>query len=160
MSAHTITVTRQLPAPADQLFVRLCDLDAHRNLAAPHIDVVRLRGPRGARTGGEVELRGPLGIRIRATTAVRAARFPRELTGTAATGRGTTATMRWELEPAGSRTVATARLVVQPRGTLHRLLLLAGGRPWLRRRLATAIERLAAAAPARVAAGEREVAAA
>ena len=146
MTTRTISVTRQVPVPADELFARLCDLDAHRDLAAPHIDVLHLRGPRGARTGGDVELRGPLGIRLRATTMVRAARFPRELSGTAATGRGTTATLRWLLEPAGSRTYATALLVVHPRGALHRLLLLAGGRPWLRRRLATAIERLPAQA--------------
>ncbi len=149
MSATTIVATGRVRAPRDRVFARLCDLDAHRGLAAPHIDVVELHGPRGARTGGDVELRGPAGIRLRATTAVRSATYPHELTGSAATDGGTTATLCWRLDDAGPETHVTGLMRVEPRRPLDRLLLALGGRVWLRRRLATAIRRLV---PAREAA--------
>ncbi len=142
MSATTVLAEGRVPAPRERVFARLCDLDAHRGLAAPHIDVLALRGPRGARTGGDVELHGPLGIRLRATTTVRSAAYPRELRGSAATEGGTTATLCWRLEDAGAATRVTALLSVEPRRPLDRLLLALGGRTWLRRRLATAIRRL------------------
>jgi hypothetical protein len=145
MSATTILASGEVPAPRERLFARLCDLDAHRGLAAPHIAILSLRGPQGARTGGDVELRGPAGIRLRATTAVHAATYPRELRGAATTDDGTTATLSWRLDDAGARTRVTARLSVEPRRPLDRLLLAAGGRLWLRLRLRTAIRRLAAA---------------
>ena len=150
MSAATIRAEGLVPSTRDALFARLCDLDGHRGLAAPHIAILRLRGPRGARTGGDVELRGPLGVRLRATTAVRTVLLPRELSGTATTARGTTATLCWRLdEVARAQTRVTAVMTVQPRGAVDRLLLRAGGARWLHRRLVTAIGRLAAAETSR-----------
>ena len=145
MTAAPISATGRVSAPPDVVFRRLCDLDAHHDLAAPHIEVLGLRGPRGARTGGAVALRGPLGVRLRARTRVRTAEFPRELSGTAEADGGTIAALAWHLEPDGARTELTVRLTVRPARAWHRLLLAFGGRLWLRRRLATAIERLAAA---------------
>lgn len=148
MSATTTRVTRPVPAAAHIVFARLCDLDAHRDLAAPHIEILDLEGPAGARTGGVVQLNGPLGINVRARTAVCAASYPHELAGTARTEAGTVGTITWRLEPGEDATTVTAELDAQPRTACDRLLLAAGGRAWLRRRLATAIDRLGAMAAA------------
>jgi hypothetical protein len=126
----------------ETVFERLCDLDAHRDLAAPHIEILDLHGPAGARTGGVVRLNGPLGINVKATTRVRAAHPPHELAGTALTEDGSTGTLTWRLEPGEGATSVTAELATQPRSSRDRLLLSAGGRKWLRRRLAGAIDRL------------------
>ena len=136
-----IKVTGRVPAPPAAVFERLADLDAHDGLAAPHIRVLDLHGPRGRRTGGLVELCGPLGVRLRARTRVRSAEFPRELGGTLDTASATRATLHWRLAPEPGRTAVTAELCVDP-APAHRVLLALGGRVWLRRRLATAIDRL------------------
>ena len=138
-----IEAAAALPAPAPDVFERLCDLDAHHGLAAPHIEVLALDGERGGRTGGLVRLNGPLGISMLARTRVRAARFPVELSGSAVADGGTTAELVWRLEPLAGRSVLRSELTVRPRRRTHRLLLAIGGRRWLRRRLTTAIERLA-----------------
>ncbi|HEX8120878.1 MAG TPA: hypothetical protein VF549_06390 [Solirubrobacteraceae bacterium] len=69
MTATTIRVSADVPAPAESVFRRLSDLDAHRHLASPGIEVLSLDGRRGARTGGLVRLNGPLGLRVMARTA-------------------------------------------------------------------------------------------
>lgn len=142
MTATTIRVTGSTPAPADAVFRRLRDLDAHRDLAAPHIEILDLRGPRGARTGGVVQLNGPLGVQVRACTTLRATLAAREITGTARTDHGSTGTLTWRLEAGGDETVVTADLTARARSARDALLLAIGGRWWLRRRLATAIDRL------------------
>lgn len=131
-------------APPGQVFHRLRDLDAHRDLAAPHIEILELYGPRGARRGGSVRLNGPLGLRRAARTRVRGAEFPHRLTGTADAGGGTCATLSWSLGPDAAGTGVEVTLEVAPGTVGDRLLLMAGGRTWLRRRLRIAIRRLAA----------------
>jgi hypothetical protein len=142
-----VTATASVPATPEALFSELSDLDAHGRLAAPHVEIQDLHGPRGARTGGIVRLNGPLGLRVVAQTRVRTARPGRELSGTVRTDSGTTGTLTWRLEPRGAHTIVTARLTAEP-GSLRDLCLLsAGGRRWLRCRLRTAIGRLCAADP-------------
>ncbi|HEV2812191.1 MAG TPA: SRPBCC family protein [Solirubrobacteraceae bacterium] len=142
MSATTIRVSADVPAPAERVFRRLSDLDAHRDLASPGIEVLSLHGRRGARTGGLVRLNGPLGVRVMARTRVCDAQFPRLLSGEAATPDGTTASLAWHLEPRGRATTVAVVLTARPRSARHRALLALGGRVWLRRHLATAIRRL------------------
>ena len=142
MSTTTIRMSADVPASAESVFRRLSDLDAHRHLASPGIEVLSLQGRPGARTGGFVRLNGPLGIRVTARTRVRAAQFPRVLSGDASTPDGTTASLAWHLEPHGPETTVAVVLTAQPRSARHRALLALGGRLWLRRRLATAIRRL------------------
>lgn len=142
MNAMRIRVAGAIEAPPHRVFAALCDLDAHRDLASPHIEVLDLHGPAGARTGGVVRLNGPLGIRLDARTSVRTARFPSELAGSARTDSGSTGELTWRLEPRDAHTLVTAELTAQPSGRRDALLLRAGGRTWLRRRLATAISRL------------------
>ena len=142
MTATTIRVAGTVPAPPEAVFSKLIDLDAHPRLAWPHIEIEDLHGPLGARTGGVVRLNGPLGVRIRARTAVGTASYARELSGTARTDTGTTGTLTWRLEPSGSQTLVTAHLTADARTLRDRCLLRLGGRRWLRRRLRTAIDRL------------------
>lgn len=142
MTATTIRVSADVPAPAETVFRHLSDLDAHRHLASPGIEVLSLHGRRGARTGGVVRLNGPLGVRLTARTRVRTAEFPHLLSGEADTRDGTTASLAWHLEPRGPETTVAVVLTARPRSARHRALLALGGRLWLRRRLATAIRRL------------------
>jgi uncharacterized protein YndB with AHSA1/START domain len=142
MTATTIRVSADVPAPAESVFRRLSDLDAHRHLASPGIEVLSLDGRRGARTGGLVRLNGPLGLRVTARTRVRSAEFPRLLSGEAETPDGTVASLAWHLEPQGAATNVAVVLTARPRSARHRAMLALGGRVWLRRRLATAIRRL------------------
>jgi uncharacterized protein YndB with AHSA1/START domain len=143
MSTTTIRASGQVAAPIEAVFRELSDLDAHRELAAPHIEIVDLHGPPGARTGGVVRLNGPLGVQKTARTAVRSATFPHELSGKAWDGDGSSGTLTWRLAPDDERTLVTAELTVRAGSARDALLLAAGGRAWLRRCLTTAIGRLA-----------------
>lgn len=143
MSTMTIRATGHVAAPVEDVFRELSDLDAHRELATPHIEILDLDGPPGARTGGVVQLNGPLGVQKRARTAVRSADFPHELSGSAWDGDGSAGTLTWRLAPDEDHTIVTAELTVEPGNARDTFLLAAGGRAWLRRCLSTAIGRLA-----------------
>jgi uncharacterized protein YndB with AHSA1/START domain len=147
MSPTKIRVAGHVPAPVEAVFRELSDLDAHRELATPYMEILDLHGPLGARTGGLVQLNGPLGVQKTARTAVRSARFPYELSGRAWDTDGSASTLTWRLAPDDDHTVVTAELTVRPGSRRDALLLAAGGSAWLRRCLATAIGRLAKPAP-------------
>lgn len=141
----TIAVDADLPARPDSLFRFLADLDNHRRLVDGRLEIVELDGPPGRRTGGRVEMHGPLGIHRTASTRVEHAERDRELSGTASVSEATSARLIWTLSPRERGT--SVRLAVEVKaGTLRdRALLALGGRAWLRRRFAEALRRLAAA---------------
>ena len=143
MSTTTIRVAGHVAAPVEAVFRELSDLDAHRELATPYMEILDLHGPRGARTGGLVQLNGPLGVQKTARTAVRSARYPYELSGRAWDSDGSASTLTWRLAPDDDHTIVTVELTVRPGSARDAPLLAAGGRAWLRRCLATAIDRLA-----------------
>jgi hypothetical protein len=97
MKPTRIHVGAVVPAPAEMVSSRVADVDGHDELAAPHIRVLALHGPPGARHGGTVQLRGPVGLRRVAHIAVDRTTAGQVLQGHATTARGATATLPMEI---------------------------------------------------------------
>jgi hypothetical protein len=116
-----------VPAEADDVFVFLADLKNHWRLADRFVDVVELAGPLGARNGGRVRIRAPLGLRRTAVTRVVEAIEPRWLRGKAEVG-GTTAEVRWILAPVHDATEVRLEATVLNSRPLDRMLLALGSR--------------------------------
>jgi Polyketide cyclase / dehydrase and lipid transport len=134
-------------APADAVLDHLADLRTHWELTGGRVRLTE-RGPEDASHGGEVRMRGPLGIRRRAVTEVSSADPPRLLVGRARIGRRTEARIRWELEPAGERmTLVELSAEIVAAGALDRLLLALGARRWLERLFRRVVGRLEALGP-------------
>ena len=141
-SAGDISAVALVPAPRDAVFAFLADLENHWRVADRFVEVVELEGPPGARTGGRVRVRGPLGLRRTATTAVVATTPPESIRGSAEVG-GTRANVCWTLEPIeGGTQVRLESSLVRSR-PVDRVLLALGGRCWLRRRFRSTLKRLA-----------------
>ena len=132
-----------LGAPPAEVFPILGDLDRHHHLTDGGMRILRLEGPRGRRTGGLVELRGPLGIKRLVRTEVSGAEAGTRLWGTAVTEQGARAHVEWRLEPFDrDRTSVEVRIAVEATSWPERLLLLLGGRRWLRARMRAALRRM------------------
>ena len=84
-----IEAAATVPARASDVFAFLADLANHCLVADRLIEVVMLEGPPGARTGGIVRLRGPIGVRRTARLRVLTAEAPRYLNGAAEIGERT-----------------------------------------------------------------------
>lgn len=130
---------RVIPAPREQVFAFLADLENHWLITDRFVRVLSLEGPAGARKGGTVRIRAPFGLSRTASIKVDDSRPPVELIGSAAVGNGTLAEVRWSLSENGDGTRAelTAHLIAASRR--DRLLWLGGGRFWMRRRLRRAL---------------------
>jgi uncharacterized protein YndB with AHSA1/START domain len=132
-----------VPASPEEVFEFLSDLDNHWRLVDRFVQVVELEGPDGQpANGGVVRLRGPLGVRRTARTRVTAAKAPRLLIGTAELGERTRGRVSWTLAGRLGQTRVRLAAEVEHADPLDRLLLRLGGRAWMRRRFATALERL------------------
>jgi hypothetical protein len=138
-----LSVARTIPTDPEIAFAFLSDLDNHWRLADRFVDVIRLEGTPGSRTGGEICIRGPLGIARTARTTLDTSHAPWLISGTARAGRETLVRVSWSLkpDPKGARVELTlTRLSTNP---IDRLLLTIGGRRWLRQRLTKTLHRLA-----------------
>jgi len=130
-------------ARAAEIFPLLCDLDRHHDLTDGGMRILRLEGQRGRRTGGLVELRGPLGIRRLVRTRVSGAEPGRRLWGTAETEHGARAHVEWRLRPHDAESTAVqVRIEVEASNWPERMLLALGGRAWLRARMRAALRRV------------------
>ena len=136
-----IVARDEVRAPAERVLRVLADLDAHRELTDSSMEILQLHGPRGRRTGGVVELRGPAGIKRRAVTQVQGAEAGR-LWGKATTSNGTEAELEWLVQPTDAATTVEVRLRLRPEHWADRLLLQLGAKHWLRGRLSAALTRL------------------
>jgi uncharacterized protein YndB with AHSA1/START domain len=150
-----------VPAPPEEVFAFLSDLRNHWRLADRFVEVVTLESSDGSQAnGGQVRVRGPLGIRRTATTRVVAAREPRLIIGTAELPGGSRARVSWILAGRLGSTRVRLAADIERASAIDRALLALGGRWWLRRRFASTLERLgrelaerpqtAGGAPARV----------
>jgi uncharacterized protein YndB with AHSA1/START domain len=138
-----IAAEREIGQPPEDVFAFLTDLENHWLIADRFVDVVELEGPPGARHGGRVRIRGPLGIRRTATTRVLTALPTTAMQGGAWIGALTHARVKWRLEPGGAGTRVALHATVQDASALDRLLLALGGRRWMQRRFESTLERLA-----------------
>ena len=131
-------------APPDEVFAFLSDLRNHWRLADRFVEVLTLEtSDGGPARGGQVRVRGPLGMRRTATTRVVAAREPRLMIGTAELAGGTRARVSWVLARRLSATRVRLVAEIERAKLLDRVLLALGGRWWLRRRFASTLDRLA-----------------
>jgi uncharacterized protein YndB with AHSA1/START domain len=138
-----ILASRTVPATAEAIFAFLSDLENHWLIADRFVEVVSLEGPQGARHGGRVRIRGPLGIRRTAETRVTATEPTHRLWGRADLGRGTSAEVSWRFTPTRQETEVELAASVESAGPLDRAMLALGGRRWLELRFRAALDRLA-----------------
>jgi uncharacterized protein YndB with AHSA1/START domain len=140
----TLAAERTVHAPREEIFDFLSDLDRHWLLGGRFVRVVELAGPAGARDGGVVRLRGPLGLSRKVRTRVLESARPSRMTGRAEIGTSTAATVSWTLTPIeAEQTHVELRAGVEQAGWLDRALLALGGRRWLRRMFASTLAALA-----------------
>jgi len=137
-----VHATRSVAADVADVFAFLADLENHWRLADRFVEVVELAGPPGARTGGRVRVRGPLGLRRTATIRIDVIRPAQEVRGSAAMSGGTVARVRWLLRPLDGRTVVMLGATVEEARRLDRVLLRAGGLVWMGKRFEGALESL------------------
>jgi hypothetical protein len=137
----TISVNRSVSGPPATVFEFLADLDNHSALSDDNLVLVRLDGPPDSRTGGVIELRGPLGLRRVVKTRLEKLTAQGQITGLARAGDGTAARVTWTIaeHPAGANVELTVDVL---EATAADRLLLILTRRWLRRRLAATVDRL------------------
>jgi hypothetical protein len=99
-----------------------------------------------SRTGGEITIRGPWGLRRHARTRLDTYEQASRIVGTAAVGRRTVARVTWALTPIPGGTDVALTASVLAASPLDRVLLLVAA-SWLRRRFLAAIVRLETEAP-------------
>jgi hypothetical protein len=104
-------------------------------------------GPHGP-TAGSVRIHGPLGLSRMAKTRVLAAEAPGSsgpgtLSGRADVGPGTVGRVAWTIERNGEGSLVTLSAAVEVATWGDRALLALGGRRWLERLFANAVQRLA-----------------
>lgn len=122
----------------------LSTLDNHWLLTDRFVSVVRLHGPVQSRTGAEITLRGPWGLRRHARTRLDPDQHYEHacgLAGTAVVGRRTVARVAWALTPIPGGTDVALTASVLAASLVDRTLLIFAA-PWLRRRFLAAIVRL------------------
>lgn len=125
----------------EALYEFLAALDNHWLLTDRFVSLVRLHGPVQSRTGGEITIRGPWGLRRHARTWLDLDEQALRLVGTAAIGRRTVARVTWSLTPIAEGTDVELAVAVLAASPIDRALLIVAG-PWLRRRFLEAIVRL------------------
>ncbi len=129
-----ISAEKLVPAPMEQVFAFLADLDDHWLLAGRFIEVVELEGAPGERRGGKVRIHGPLGVRRTAATAVEQVEPPTAIRGTASIGSITQAQVEWQLVEQASGTRVGLSAEVLRATPLDSVVLALGGAWWLQRR--------------------------
>jgi uncharacterized protein YndB with AHSA1/START domain len=132
-----IVACRLLPHPPERVFGFLSDLRNHWLLEDAFIE---LNGVGDG--GGRIQIRGPLGISREARTEVVSAEPPGRLAGRAELGNGTAGAVAWTIVPAGSGSLVSLTAHVERASARDRVLLVLGGRRWLRRRFARVLETL------------------
>lgn len=134
-----IAASRVIPASPERVFEFLSDLHNHWRLEAHFVEVEHVE-PEG--DGGQVRLRGLLGLGRTARTRVEEAVPNSRLRGRADIGGGTVGLVAWDIEPADGGSQVALSAVVERAGVLDRLILDLGGRRYLRRIFARTLENL------------------
>lgn len=137
--------------PPEAAFAFLADLENHWRLTGRAIGIDELAGPPGARTGGVVTLRGPLGLRRRVRTRMLEAAEPRWMVGIAEVGRETLAGISWRLAASPARTSVELRAEIVYLSRFDRVLWRLGARRWMERLFSQALVALEAELAAGVA---------
>ena len=137
-----IVASRLIRAPADQVLRFLADLENHARLAPGLVELVSLeRGP-DLCTRALVELRGPLGIKRTATTELVPTRVADSIAGRASVGKGTLVSVVWRIRRRATGSAVTLCATLDATRPLDAVLLRLGGRRWLAKRFAVALDHL------------------
>jgi carbon monoxide dehydrogenase subunit G len=138
-----IVAAREIAAPAEAILGFLTDLENHVRLAPGSVEVLALARPPGLGARAVVRLRGPLAIHRTASTEFLRTPVTDSIVGRARIGEGTRASVVWRIQrhPAGSAVTLCA--TIDAASPLDGLLLRLGGRRWLARRFAAALDHLA-----------------
>lgn len=137
-----IVAGRTLSAPADVVLRFLSDLENHAQLAPTSVRVLSLDRQDDASTRAVVRLRGPLAIHRTATTEL-CPPAASSIAGRAKIGNATVASVTWSIRTVHRGSVVTLCATVEAAGSLDAVLLRFGGRHWLAKRFAAALENLA-----------------
>jgi hypothetical protein len=147
----------EIGAPRGAIFAFLERLENHAALGGGSVELLLAEGPPATAGAALVRLRGPLGIRRTASTAILRTELPGSISGRATIGPQTRAHISWDIEPVPDGSAVTLRATVEAAAPRDRLLLALGGRWWLRRRFASALTFLSdQLAPAPSAAGRSD----
>ena len=95
-----IVATREVPAPRETIFEFLAGLENHAVLGEGSVELFSLEQRAGRASGAVVRLRGPLGIRRTASTAISGTHAPESITGWARIGSRTRASITWHIASA------------------------------------------------------------
>jgi uncharacterized protein YndB with AHSA1/START domain len=143
MSDRTVTAARRVPAPPEEVFAFLADLENHWALASDWVEVRALdRDGDGRAVGGRVRLHGPAGLRRTARTRLLELDPPTRVAGTAEVGRRTRARVAWQLEPSDGGTLVHLTAAIERLGAFDRFLWAVAGRRVMRRGFPLVIARL------------------
>ena len=121
------------------MFAFLADLRNHWHLSRRFAELASLDADAA---GGRVRIRGPFGTSRVARTRVEEAVPASRLRGRAEIGRGTVGEVRWTIAPSGEGSRVTLAADVVSTAAVDRALLALGGRWWLGRMFAEALEQL------------------
>jgi carbon monoxide dehydrogenase subunit G len=141
--ATTIVAQRRIAAPADAVVDFLSDLENHVRLAPGALEVLQLERPPGVVARAIVRLKGPLAIRRTAVTELLRTAAPDLVAGRARIGDRTRASVVWRIEAYGAGSSVSLCATVDAAAPFDALLLRLGGRRWVARRFAAALDNLA-----------------
>lgn len=144
MAHSPIVISRPLAVEPDAVFRFLEDLAHHARLSPRSARVLSLERRRNGLDRAVVRLSGPLGMRRTASTELIRTEAPALIAGRAALGAHTRATVTWRIAPAPRGSRVTLAAEVDDAGPLDGLFLRLGGRRWIARRFAAALDELVA----------------
>src|SRR5215213_4304047 len=140
MSPAPIIASRAIPVSPAEVFDYLEDLANHVSLAPRSAHVLSF-GPGPSGLGhAVVRLSGPLGLRRTAVTEIIRADDPGLIVGRARIGRLTQACVIWRIAGAPEGSFVSLSAAIEAAGPLDALVLRLGGRRWIARRFAAALE--------------------
>ncbi len=132
-----IEATRTVSAPPERVFDFLSDLRNHWRLEKRFLELEDV----GERDG-VILLTGPLGLSRKARTEVLEAERPTRVAGRADLRGGTVGLVAWDIWPEGPGSRVRLAAEIPQAWLPDRILLMIGGRIWLRRLFAQALANL------------------
>jgi hypothetical protein len=142
-TSSPIVASRLIAVPPVAVFRYLEDLANHTSLAPRSAQVLSFERRPGSLDRAVVRLDGPLGIRRTASTELVRGQAPSLIAGRARIGARTEACVTWRIASAPQGSLVVLHATVEAAGPLDAILLRLGGRGWIARRFAAALESLA-----------------
>jgi hypothetical protein len=137
-----IVATKSIAAPAGEVLRFLGDLENHVRLAPGSVEVLSLDRRPDLGAHAVVRLRGPLAIRRTAATELLPTAAPNSIVGRARIGSSTLASVAWRVQDRATGSAVALCATIDATAPLDALLLRLGGRRWLARHFAAALDRL------------------